>query len=394
MKRYLLIMFLLLLIPININAENKIINVHVFYKDGCSHCDSAKEFVKSYITVNDNIKVYTYNIKEKEVNDLFISVTKVLNKKVNGVPFIVIGSESVVGFDKSTTTGKNIENIIEYYQTNEYIDVVTNILNNNDIEVPSTTINQNEIYIPIIGKINPKEISLPLLAIIIGLVDGFNPCAMWILIFLISMLMGMKDQTKMWTLGLTFIITSGLVYFFFMVGWLELATYLNTITFFKILISIIAIIFGIFNIYSYFKEQKEDIGCDVVDNKKRKKITINIKSILANNSLFISLIGIALLAVAVNILELLCSLGLPVLYTNILAINNITGFIKYIYIFIYIIFFMLDDIIIFLIAMKTLKITAISNKYTKYSHLIGGIIMIVIGLLMLLKPEWLMLNFN
>lgn len=394
MKRYLLIMFLLLLIPININAENKIINVHVFYKDGCSHCDSAKEFVKSYITVNDNIKVYTYNIKEKEVNDLFISVTKVLNKKVNGVPFIVIGSESVVGFDKSTTTGKNIENIIEYYQTNEYIDVVTNILNNNDIEVPSTTINQNEIYIPIIGKINPKEISLPLLAIIIGLVDGFNPCAMWILIFLISMLMGMKDQTKMWTLGLTFIITSGLVYFFFMVGWLELATYLNTITFFKILISIIAIIFGIFNIYSYFKEQKEDIGCDVVDNKKRKKITNNIKNILANNSLLISLIGIALLAVAVNILELLCSLGLPVLYTNILAINNVTGFIKYIYIFIYIIFFMLDDIVIFLIAMKTLKITAISNKYTKYSHLIGGVIMIVIGLLMLLKPEWLMLNFN
>jgi glutaredoxin len=387
-------MFLLLLIPININAENKIINVHVFYKDGCSHCDSAKEFVKSYITVNDNIKVYTYNIKEKEVNDLFISVTKVLNKKVNGVPFIVIGSESVVGFDKSTTTGKNIENIIEYYQTNEYIDVVTNILNNNDIEVPSTTINQNEIYIPIIGKINPKEISLPLLAIIIGLVDGFNPCAMWILIFLISMLMGMKDQTKMWTLGLTFIITSGLVYFFFMVGWLELATYLNTITFFKILISIIAIIFGIFNIYSYFKEQKEDIGCDVVDNKKRKKITNNIKNILANNSLLISLIGIALLAVAVNILELLCSLGLPVLYTNILAINNVTGFIKYIYIFIYIIFFMLDDIVIFLIAMKTLKITAISNKYTKYSHLIGGVIMIVIGLLMLLKPEWLMLNFN
>ena len=54
---------------------------------------------------------------------------------------------------------------------------------------------------------------------------------------------------------------------------------------------------------------------------------------------------------------------------------------------------MLDDIIVFMIAVITLKVTGISNKYQKYSHLIGGILMLIIGILMIVKPEWLMFNF-
>ena len=102
---------------------------------------------------------------------------------------------------------------------------------------------------------------------------------------------------------------------------------------------------------------------------------------------------IFILAATVNLIELLCSLGLPVVFIEILNYNNVTGIRSTLYLILYILFFLLDDIIIFLIAMKTLKVAAISNKYTKYSHLIGGLIMILIGLLMLLKPAWLMFNF-
>ena len=114
---------------------------------------------------------------------------------------------------------------------------------------------------------------------------------------------------------------------------------------------------------------------------------------MAQKSFVFSFIGIILLAVSVNVLELLCSLGLPVIFTQVLALNNLSVLEYSIYILIYILFFMLDDIVIFFVAMKTLQIKGISNKYTKYSHLIGGVIMIIIGLLMLFKPEWLMFNF-
>ena len=104
------------------------------------------------------------------------------------------------------------------------------------------------------------------------------------------------------------------------------------------------------------------------------------------------MLGIVVLASAVNIIELMCSLGLPVMFTQILAINDVSMPLQIVYSLIYVIFFLLDDLIVFIIAMKTLEIKAISNKFSKYSHLIGGIIMLIIGLLILYKPEWLMFN--
>lgn len=247
--------------------------------------------------------------------------------------------------------------------------------------------------VPILGEINAKEISLPILAIVLGLVDGFNPCAMWILVFLISMLFGMKDRKKMWILGSTFILTSGLVYMLFMISWLNLAVFLSSVRLIRLLIAIFSIVFGMYNIYRYIDSLGKEDGCDVTDKDERRKIIKRIKKITGNQKFILSIIGIMALAVSVNVLELLCSLGLPVVFTNVLAINHLNNIEYGMYIFIYILFFLIDDILVFVIAMLSMKIKGISNKYTKYSHLIGGIIMLILGILMALKPEWLMFNF-
>ena len=138
--------------------------------------------------------------------------------------------------------------------------------------------------------------------------------------------------------------------------------------------------------------QKDD-GCEVVDSKGRKKIIKSINKIVKEKSFILALLGVVLLAFSVNIIELLCSLGLPVMFSEILAVNNISKTGQVLYSLLYVFFFLIDDIVVFIIAMKTLEIKAISNKFGKYSHLIGGIIMLVIGLLIILKPEWLMFNF-
>ena len=138
---------------------------------------------------------------------------------------------------------------------------------------------------------------------------------------------------------------------------------------------------------------KKDNGCEVVDNKNRKRIIKSIQKIIKEKSFILAILGIVLLAASVNIIELLCSLGLPVMFTQILAINEVGKVGQILYSILYVLFFMIDDIIIFVIAMKTLEIKAISNKYGKYSHLIGGLIMIIIGVLMVYRPEWLMFNF-
>ena len=260
-------------------------------------------------------------------------------------------------------------------------------------KVSTSSISENKYSVPILGEVNAKSVSLPIFSSVLGLVDGFNPCAMWILVFLITMMFNMKDRKKMWILGLTFIGTSGLIYLLFMVSFLNIASFLTSVKLIRLGISIFAIIFGMTNIYRFFNSLNTDAGCDVTDAKKRSKIMEKIRKITNEKKFLIALIGIVFLAASVNILELLCSLGLPVVFIEVLSLNNLNTLEYVIYFGLYILFFLIDDILVFVIAMKTLSIKGISNKYTKYSHLIGGLIMVIIGILMVVKPEWLMLNF-
>ena len=145
-------------------------------------------------------------------------------------------------------------------------------------------------------------------------------------------------------------------------------------------------------IRSYIRSK--DSGCEVVDDKKRKKIFKKIKKFTSEKSFILALLGIVGLAISVNVIELACSAGLPLVFTQILALNKVVGFKAFIYTLVYIVFFLLDDMIVFSIAMYAKEITAISTKYNKYSHLVGGILMLLIGVLLLFKPGWLMFNFS
>lgn len=389
-------LFLILFFTSFIMVDAKEINIHLFYGKECVHCKEEMKFLQEYINEKDNIKLYKYEVWHNQNNqNRLIEVKELLETKENGIPFLVIGNQVISGYYAKYTNQK-IKDVVSYYEENDYRDLVGEYVGvteiNEDIELVKKEITSN-FNLPILGEVNPKNVSLPLLSVVMGFVDGFNPCAMWILIFLISMLFGMKDKKKMWILGLTFIMTSGLVYLLFMVSWLNLAIFISKVNYIKIGIGLFAIIFGGINIYNYFKALKKDDGCTVVNDKKRKKIITFVKKIIIDKKFIVTLLGIMLLAISVNIIELLCSLGLPVIFTQVLSLNNLTALEYIIYMFLYIIFFLIDDIVIFTIAMKTLHIKGISNKYAKYSHLIGGLIMLILGILMIFKPEWLMFNF-
>jgi hypothetical protein len=121
------------------------------------------------------------------------------------------------------------------------------------------------------------------------------------------------------------------------------------------------------------------------EDKKRKSIINKIKEITKQNKFLLAIVGVALLAASVNVVELVCSIGLPMMFTSILSVNDLSTIQYFLYIFLYIFFFLLIDIIIFTIAVVTFKVTGISTKFTKYSHLIGGIIMILIGFFLILQ---------
>ena len=419
--KFLIVFAVFLLLPVSAKADEKVINIHLFYGNGCPHCAAEEEFLSDYLKDRTDVKLYKYEIWYDSHNqELLSKVQKEMGTtNKNGVPFTVIGKKTIVGYADGVTD-EQIKDAINYYLNNDYRDYAGEITGKvkktevkedtikdesktedkteNKIEKADDTKDSDQtdenVTVPVLGKINAKKVSLPILAVVLGFVDGFNPCAMWILIFLITMLFNMKDRKKMWILGLTFILTSGIVYLMFMLAWLNLATFISKIAFIRLLIAVIALVVGLINIYKYIDSlKKKDEGCDVVDKKDRKKIMEKIISITHEKKFIIALFGIMVLAASVNIIELMCSIGIPLLFTQILAMNNLSTFGYMIYMFIYIFFFLIDDIVIFVISMVTLKVTGLSTKYTKYSHLVGGIIMLIIGLLLIIKPELLMFNF-
>ena len=394
------LLLVILLLPLTVKAENKI-TLYLFHGDGCPHCASEMEFLDGIKSKYKNLEIVKYEVWYNEENSEFLTKVKSSFGVDNSyVPTTVIGNTLITGYSESA--GSKIERAIQYYSENDYIDQVQNIKNDTfdpnslkeDFEKEEEkTDEEMTIKVPLLGEVNLKRVSLISSAVVIGLVDGFNPCAMWILLFLISVLIGMKNKKRMWTLGLAFLITSALVYMLIMLSWISIAVKITTVIWVRNIIAVVALIGAIINIRSYINSRRNG-GCEVVDDKKRKNIFSKIRKFTSEKSFILALIGVIGLAISVNLVELACSAGLPLVFTELLALNNVSDSMKFFYTFIYIVFFLLDDLIVFFIAMFTMKITGISTKYNKYSHLIGGIIMLLIGLLLILKPEWLMFQFK
>ena len=389
------ILFVLLFIPSVVLGKE--VNMYLFYGDGCPHCAALEEYLDGYLEENKDVKLYKYEVWYHEENqDKYNGVKDIIKDNTSGIPYLIIGNTSITGY-ADESTNEQIVNTVNYYRNTTYKDSVGIYLG--EVEEKTVIENDNKQDTTIENINGPKNIknivkNSPLIisTIVIGLVDGFNPCAMWILIFLISMLLGIENKRRKWTLGIIFLISSAIVYFLFLISWLNLSMFLNKIVYIRLAIAVAAILFGCYSVLKQINRKSED-GCEVVDSKNRKRIITSIKKIVKEKSFVLAILGIILLACAVNIIELLCSLGLPVMFTQILTLNNISNSGKIIYSLIYVLFFLIDDVLVFIFSMKTLEIKAISNKFGRYSHLIGGIIMIIIGFLMIYKPEWLMFNF-
>jgi glutaredoxin len=416
-------------IPKSMAAEK--VNLYLFWGEGCPHCAKEKNFLAELIKEDPDIVLHEFEVyKDVEGRSKFIEATEKLNIETNGVPLLIIGDKYLVGFMNEETTGKEIKRLIEESRKNGCFDVfadenfgadteIVNPIEKPEEEIPveiedpdddalikitpgdsdsTENISEQEtcepseenskIILPKIGNLNMESLSLPALTIVLGFLDGFNPCAMWVLLFLISLLIGMKDRKKMWILGIAFIVSSSFVYFLFMVAWLNFFKFVGFITWVRVLIAIIALVGAYSSVKKFFSEDSS--GCDVSNSEKKEKVFKKIGNIISNKSFLLSLIGIICLAFVINLVELICSAGLPVIYTQVLSLNNMEGIKYYLYILLYIIFFMLDDLFVFFVAMITLQMTGITTKYVKYTRLIGGIILAIIGILILFRPDLLM----
>ncbi len=246
--------------------------------------------------------------------------------------------------------------------------------------------------LPLFGRMRASDVGMPAFTIAIGLVDGFNPCAMWVLLFLLSMLVNLKSRWKMFVIAGIFVFISGLAYFAFMAAWLEVVLWVGYLEKVQIALGILAVVVGSVHIKDFFAFKK-GVSLSIPESAK-SGINARIRNIITAETMGAAIAGAIVLAVLVNLVELLCTAGLPVLYINVLTMQQYETWKYYAYLGLYILAYMFDDSLMVTIAVVTLGRRKLQEKEGRWLKLLSGVLILVLGLLMLFKPEWLMWEFG
>lgn len=381
---------LLTILPLPALAQESV-QAYLFWGEGCPHCAKEKVFFDQYLLAHPNVTLSQFEIYNNRENaKLLQHIATSLDIEVSGVPLLIIADTPIAGFSPESTP-KKIESIVKKCSNNPCPDSVYAFVHEPETTSSSTVAtlsDEEQLAVPFFGEIQPKDVSLPLLSIVLGVIDGFNPCAMWTLVFLISLLLGMQDKRRMWLLGSMFIIASAAVYFLFMAAWLNIVLWLGYISWLKIIIGFVALGGGAYHLKEFFTNKTNT--CKVTNTPRRTQIFEQLKAIIQRKNMWFAAIGIVLLAVAVNMVELVCSAGIPAVFTQILALNSLPTWQYYLYILLYILFFMIDDLLVFFVAMVSLQLSGLGTKYVRLSHIVGGALMLIIGLLLIFRPDLLL----
>ncbi len=374
--------------------------VYIFYSTTCPHCTKALQFLQRFAQREDRMRLVPLVLAGDARHDAaFIALSQTHKIEPPAVPLILIGDGVFVGYGEDATTGAELEAKVAACLAASCPDPTGALLSRHGLAgAPSAEPGAQSsgikrpplpetVWVPLAGEVELRTLSLPILTVLLGAIDGFNPCAMWVLVFLIGLLMGMRDPFRMWTYGAVFLVTSGLVYFAFMAAWLNLFLFLGALAWIRIAIGILAVAAGVWYLAEFWRNP--DAVCKITTPGSRQRIMDRMRSAVAEPSFGVAVLALMTLAVGVNMIELLCSAGIPAVYTQMLSLSALSPAAHYGYLALYILVFMLDDALVFVTAMLTLRQTGLVGAYARYSHLIGGGILLVVGGLMLFRPEWL-----
>ncbi|MHB1036603.1 MAG: glutaredoxin family protein [Pirellulales bacterium] len=244
------------------------------------------------------------------------------------------------------------------------------------------------IDLPMFGRLSAYDLGLPLFTLAVGLVDGFNPCAMWVLVFLLSVLVNLHSRAKILAVAGTFVVISGLAYFAFMAAWLNVFLFVGLLRPVQVTLAVLALAIGAIHIKDFFAF-KRGISLSIPESA-RPRIYERVRRIVMAEHLWGAILGASVLAVLVNMIELLCTAGLPALYTQILSLHQLPPWANYLYLALYNAAYMADDALMVTIVVITLGRRKMQETQGRWLKLISGTVVFALGVVLLVKPEWLM----
>lgn len=363
-------------------AEDEL-KVIIFSQPLCSHCKKQKKYINKVLKPKYlNIKFEYHDITKASEMGLLKKYYKQhgISQSKLATPSTFIGNDYIIGYKSNEKTGKRLDALIRQNLPNKKIE-------KDKVQSQEKTEDIPQYIDTWFGKINILEMSLPMLAITLGYIDGFNPCTMWVLTYLISLVITMNDKKKIWLVVGSFVFASAALYYLFMTAMLSVFLYVGYLRILELIIGCFALCIGIIHIKSFIVN-KGQIFCKISGGESKQKTMSRIDKLVDAELSFMTVMGVIALAFVVNSIEFVCSAALPAIYTSILSKANLPWIQYHMYMLLYIFFFMLNEIIVFSFAAFAAE-KYISEKYIAPCKLMGGVILFILGALLIFFPEHL-----
>ncbi len=405
MKRYFLvgaIMFLSVsafFVPGSAVASDPV-RIEVLERSDCVHCQAEKSFLNDMRSRRDDIDVRFLDITDPANERLFVQVAEKAGLS-KSTPITIVGMHVIQGFDASDTTGKKIEGLVAKSEGDApqgfdaYLQADRSVIEKAErggSSCDNLTLCAPEkpsfpVHIPLIGTVDIARHSLLALASVLGFLDGFNPCAMWVLVTFLIVLMQIGSKRKMWMIAGLFILAEAVMYYLILNVWFRTWNFIGLDRIVTPVIGGLAVAGGLFFLYEWFKSLKTEMACQIIDAENRSKIVKKIKSFSEAPLTIVSALGIVGLAFSVNVIEFACSIGYPQAFTKIIQINDLGFWQTQWYMSVYIFFYMIDDLVVFGLALWGFDKMRMAHGFSKWSALIGGVCMLLLGYLLIFAPE-------
>jgi glutaredoxin len=368
--------------------------LEVFTREGCPRCAEAAVYLEGLKARRPGLTVVVRDVMEPAARERLEALAAAKGIEALGVPAFAVGDALVIGFSGD---GGRVEALLAAAEGGAGAGRCALAEGEFGAEACAQTRAQeagagpvdapDAVDLPVFGVVSAQALGLPLFTLALGLIDGFNPCAMWVLLFLLSVLAGLGSRRKMALIGGTFVVVSGLVYFAFMAAWLNVFLLIGASRAVQVVLGVIAVAASSIHIKDFFAP---GTGPSLsIPAAVKPTIYARVRGIMRAEAPAAAIAGAAALAVLVNLVELLCTAGLPAIYTQVLSAQGLASWQRYAYLGLYNLAYMFDDAVMVGIAVVTLSRTKLQERAGRQLKLLSGLVMLALGLALIFAPSLL-----
>lgn len=360
--------------------------IELFVREGCPHCAEAEEFLERLGRERPDLTIVVRDVqKDRAAMTRLQELAQALHAGVARVPAAHVNGQLIFGYSREASTDKLIRSALAGARVSGGDTTDASSCEAEDslsCGAPGAAAADEAFSVTLFGyTLTLADVGLPAFTVAMGLLDGFNPCSMWVLLLLISLLAPLNDRKRMLAIAGTFVLVEGIAYFVFMAAWLNLFLLIGLSRISQIVIAAIAIVAGAINLKDFFAFGR-GISLSIPDGAK-PKIYNRMRGILHAPTYTAAIAGTIVLALLVQIVEFMCTSGFPALFTRILTLHEFDTATYYGYLLLYNAAYMLDDVIVLGIGVTLLSRHRLQEKEGRVLKLIAGLVMVGLGIYLL-----------